>query len=135
MIQNTLANTVNKAAYGKDMAIIRSHYKVTRGSGEGSSRGSLKNLGGTPKNIKAIRVPWEAQGYLMPVPLLYPSDVHALPAPMFVLSHVLLLSVPWLPLLSSILYDAIDVDVAPCSNPIHQKQLQSDYYQAHVVLG
>ena len=102
---------------------IRSHYKVTRGSSEGSSWGSLKNLGGTPKNIKAIRIPWEAQGYLMPVPLLYPSDVHALPAPMFVLSHVLLLSVPWLPLLSSILCDAIDVDVAPCSNPIHPKQL------------
>ena len=71
----------------------------------------------------------------MPVPLLYPSDVHALPAAMFVLSHVLLPSVPWLPLSSSILCDAIDVDVAPCSNPIHQKQLQSDYYQAHVVLG
>ena len=67
---------------------IRSHYKVTRGSNEGSSWGSLKNLGGTPKNIKAIRIPWEAQGYLMPVPLLYPSDVHALPAPMFVLRAV-----------------------------------------------
>ena len=70
----------------------------------------------------------------MPVHLLYPSDVHALPAAMFVLSHVLLPSVPLLPLLSSILCDAVDADVTPRSNPMHQKQLHSYHSQAHFVL-